>query len=153
GEDGEAGPTGPTGPTGATGTRGATGASGEPGSTGPTGPTGATGPAGPAGARGATGATGATGSVAMPTVRTRSSPVIRNTDLQTLTVRCERGEVATGGGAVFTDGDKTQVQVVETGPEVDRAGSAPRGWTVTVRGTGTRPYRFDAVAVCIAVPE
>ena len=76
--------------------------------------------------------------------------MLRGTAEEELTVRCEPGEVATGGGVVFTSGARSQLQLVESRPEPFRAGATPRGWAVTVRSNTSQAYSFDAMVICIA---
>jgi hypothetical protein len=69
---------------------------------------------------------------------------------EVLTVQCEPGEVATGGGAVFTSGSMDLVQLLESRPDPLQAGATPRGWAVRVRSRSSQEYSFDAIVVCVA---
>jgi hypothetical protein len=71
---------------------------------------------------------------------------------ESLTVQCEPGEVATGGGAVFTSGSMELVQLIESRPDPLRAGATPTGWAVTVRSRSSQNYSFDVIVVCVEAP-
>ncbi|MFT4010047.1 MAG: hypothetical protein QM655_08400 [Nocardioidaceae bacterium] len=136
GEDGADGATGAQGPqgdqgiqglqgeTGATGATGAQGATGEKGATGDKGEKGDTGPAGPTGPSG----------VANTVVKTSTD------NSTTVTVMCDDGQVATGGGGTAPEGQYLQASA----PVLDDSGK-PVGWEVTYSSYGDDKTTY---AVC-----
>jgi hypothetical protein len=149
GAQGEKGDTGETGATGAQGEKGDTGATGAQGEKGDTGETGATGAQGIQGQKGETGATGApgaqgaqgekgdTGAAASTSVTVQSLTA----STATVTVLCDTGQVAMGGGfsGVVTNPSNqvTASQPVTVG--------AQKGWSVTQ----TRATSITVYATCI----
>ncbi|WP_314196392.1 hypothetical protein [uncultured Arthrobacter sp.] len=143
GETGAPGAQGEKGDTGETGATGAPGAQGEKGDTGETGATGAQGEKGDIGETGATGAqggkgdTGATGAAASTSVTVQSLTASTGT----VTVLCDTGQVAMGGGfsGVVTNPSNqvTASQPVTVG--------AQKGWSVTQ----TRAASITVYATCI----
>lgn len=140
---GRPGARGPAGPRGATGTAGPRGSQGAPGPTGPTGPqgatgtTGQTGPPGVAGPAGPKGDTGAAGPAGATNVVTRTNTVQQalnagqtSTDI---TVSCNQGEVATGGG-----GNAPQygfLDLVASFPIT--TGNVPTGWDIRIKNSSS----------------
>ena len=153
GPAGPAGGVGPQGPTGATGAQGLAGPAGSQGPQGPAGVTGPLGPTGPAGVgppgpqgpghgqQGPQGPQGPAGSggggIIAPQVRTRTSGQVSGTGVTSQTVDCDSGEVATGGGVVFTLGNAALLQVVESKPNPQDAGQVPSG----MDSAGAQRYR------------
>lgn len=144
GPRGDPGPAGPRGPAGLTGLRGDTGAQGPQGLQGPQGPQGLQGPQGPQGLRGATGATGAKGDKgnkgdkgdsSLPGVIYRSFEAsVGGGDRKKVTVPCQSGEVAIGGGGGHRDWNSAvnDIEIAYTGPDPDD----PTGrWRVMLQNT------------------
>lgn len=66
-----------------------------------------------------------------------------------IVVRCERGEVATGGGWAHFPGagfDYGQTQVEHDGPT--DPGGTPTGWTVLLKNTASTEQGYIVYAVC-----
>lgn len=61
---------------------------------------------------------------------------------------CNSGEVATGGGVVFTSGDVNSLLVVESKPNPQDNDQIPRGWTIRVRSTVNQNYSYNVIAIC-----
>jgi hypothetical protein len=145
------GPTGPIGLTGAAGATGLTGAAGPAGAKGDTGDTGAAGakgdtgatglqgPKGDPGVDGTDGATGATGpqgpagpagGVVVPVVKSSNSGAVVDlvNSTSTVTVTCDPGYAAVGGGVKVKD--FTQDAIAQNSPDVT-AGTAT-GWIGSV---------------------
>jgi len=139
GRRGATGPAGPAGPKGDTGARGPAGATGPKGDTGAQGPAGATGPQGDTGAQGPAGATGATGPQGVTGPAGATSVVVRTNTVQQalnagqestdITVSCQPGEVATGGG-----GNAPQygfLDLVASFPITTN--NVPSGWDIRIK--------------------
>ena len=127
GAAGRKGATGPAGPRGATGARGPKGLEGAAGPTGPQGATGPTGPKGDTGAQGATGPAGAT-NVAVRT-NTVQQALNAGQESNDVTVSCDQGEVATGGG-----GNAPQygfLDLVASFPITTN--NVPTGWDIRIK--------------------
>jgi hypothetical protein len=129
GEQGPAGPDGAEGPQGDTGPQGPQGDQGFQGDPGPRGPVGPQGPAGP------------------------TNLVVRNNITQVdpstyrlLSVDCEPGEKATGGGAVTGFPDAPLL----TSRPVSTIGTGPTGWAASTYNSSTSSSANFAVYVICA---
>ena len=156
GDDGEQGPQGATGPMGPQGPMGIgmPGPVGPPGPSGRVGPAGATGPAGPAGPAGATGPAGASGATGpagpkgdpggLSTATVRSSSYGTGTipGPAVVTVACQAGEIATGGGVTLADPGNDVV--TSTAPL--SGGGVPTGWEAHVWATTAYPTTY---VICV----
>jgi hypothetical protein len=110
GETGLTGATGPQGEQGIQGIQGIQGETGPAGATGETGPQGPEGPIGPTGLTGdtgATGATGATGPQGPSGVVAATSPVLYNSETQTVSLDLTAGGITINGTAVALGGTIT----------------------------------------------
>jgi hypothetical protein len=147
GPQGPRGPQGVQGPAGAVGPVGSQGPAGAQGAAGSAGSAGAQGPTGPAGAAGATGAAGPSGPENVITrVGTMTSVPAGGT---ILTVSCNSGERATGGGLIASN---THVVLIDstpmTGSNQSTAGQTPNGWWVDAKTDDTLSHNAQAVVVC-----
>ena len=134
---------GPAGATGPQGPKGTTGVQGPMGPAGATGPAGTTGPQGPQGLPGAGGATGATGAQGPAGAGGLNLYVKRDyASAYSLTLQCEPGDVATGGG-VAMGGVRDTTFIVSAPVESDGSfadeGRLPTGWTGSVSNTAGVP--------------
>lgn len=107
GETGATGPEGPQGEKGDKGDTGETGATGATGPEGPTGPTGATGPEGPQGPTGPAGETGAAGPQGPSGVVAATSPILYDSETQTVSIDLTAGGITINGTAVALGGTIT----------------------------------------------
>ncbi|WP_214327624.1 collagen-like protein [Nonomuraea sediminis] len=130
------GPQGPQGAEGARGPQGSQGAEGARGPQGERGPRGAQGPAGPAGSGGG-------GKVVMRKVDSTLQP----NDANTIRVKCESGETATGGG--FGAAVNGSVRASFPGLDnSDRNGGPFQGWIVFAENPSKSPIQVVAYALC-----
>ena len=163
GEKGETGPQGPAGAAGEQGPKGETGAHGPQGDTGAAGPAGEQGPkgdAGPAGPQGPKGDTGpqgpagpagAAGLISSVTVRQKqvSGSGSGQAAGNGISVSCQAGEIALGGGAV---GPNTDDRLTTSGPVV--SGSTATGWKArwnAFMGGNPSNNTFTVYAICATV--
>ena len=133
GPAGPAGPEGPRGPQGEAGTDGSNGASGSPGADGADGADGQD---------GADGAPGATNVV----VRHGSDSILQASGILTVSIDCNLGERATGGGG--TNGAIAGVHLKQSGPTPATQGATPTGWSVTFENTSANPAVVRPWVVC-----
>jgi hypothetical protein len=119
----------------------AKGPKGDKGDTGPQGPRGSQGAQGPQGPAGATGATGLVGASGATHVVVRSATNLSPTN--SLTVSCNAGEVATGGGGQTFGGDS----LVQSFPQPGTEGAQPTGWKI-IDSTGATAGNLIVYVVC-----
>lgn len=112
------------------------------GSQGPKGDTGTSGAPGATGSPGTPGTAGAAGATNVTTRLNTALIPIGSTDV---TVQCQAGEKAVGGGGAAADDPELTVE--ESYPEPQTNGTTPTGWTVRYRVSGI-PHSATAVVVC-----
>jgi hypothetical protein len=155
GETGPAGPAGPKGDKGETGNVGPAGAAGAAGPAGPAGPQGEPGAAGPAGTKGETGERGLqgiqgeagpqgpkgdSGSSQFQVQMVSTSKTFSSGGLETVSVTCPAGMIATGGG--FRGGGSWEWYLSESGPT-----ASGNGWQVGVM-QAYQPATGTVYAMC-----
>ena len=136
------GKVGPVGPQGAEGTAGP---EGPRGAEGPRGETGATGPQGPPGEDGADGAQGPAGATNV-VIRHSSDTNVQPGTTATVTVDCNPGERAIGGGG--TNGAAAAVHLKQSNPTPATQGGSPTGWAATYENTSASPAGIRAWVIC-----
>lgn len=124
------------GPTGPNGKQGAAGKEGRPGKEGPPGKEGMKGKEGAPGASGAT----------HVTFRQSAPTGIPANSTEFVSISCNPGEVATGGGGV--NQDTTGVHLKQSFPTPHLAGDTPTGWTVSYENTTASAHTIYADVVC-----
>lgn len=124
------GPQGPQGWPGPQDAQGPQGAKGDTGAQGPQGAKGDTGPQGP----------GFNG-----TVVHRDSVQIAPTSSGFVVVRCDPGQVVTGGGYFVQYSD---LLVTENGPTPDTEGATPEGWAAFANNPSANPWRLTVYVIC-----
>lgn len=135
GQPGNAGPPGKPGPAGPMGEAGPKGEAGPQGVAGPTGPSGPAGPTGPAGVPGPPGPQGVPGNGLTGFHTVRGSTASDRTDFKFNTVRCPKGEIAVGGGALIggvSNLDSGVPVIFGQGPS---GGSPATAWTANATTT------------------
>jgi hypothetical protein len=121
------------------------GPAGPTGAAGPAGPQGAAGPAGQTGPAGAAGADGADGGLAGYQIVTGTPEPVQGGDVETVSVSCPAGKLATGGGASVADPSAAGI-TVESFPLAAGAGWRASVWNESDDSTTVTPYAVCADA-------
>jgi collagen type VII alpha len=146
GAQGPQGVPGPQGPQGETGPQGHS-VTGPQGPAGPQGPEGKPGPKGETGSTGATGPQGPKGESGTADIRkiNGGSTASKNA-VQTKTVLCDPGTVATGGGAEVDSQDN---YLYMNAPVFDVSGTRAIGWKAgSAKSNGNGNYTLDVYVLC-----
>lgn len=140
GTQGPAGPAGPQGEQGIQGPQGDRGDVGQTGATGSTGPQGVAGPQGPAGLL-----------TADRVYYKDNEYSLKGWRGNTISARCNDGDVATGGG-YFVDLDYLWYDINVSGNRLRLDGDGtPIGWDVTIANASEHDTKITVSVVCVEV--